>query len=124
MAGITDGTASAWTPGHRSDPVAAVLGAPETDVKVLLAHQPSSAFAAQQAGFDLQLSGHTHGGQYFPFNYVVRLFQPFVHGPSSVGSGLGLAIDRAIARAHGGDVGVDPQPVDRPGTTIWIRIPG
>jgi predicted MPP superfamily phosphohydrolase len=80
LAGITDGTASAGTPGHRSDPVAAVSGAPETDVKVLLAHQPTSAFAAQEAGFDLQLSGHTHGGQYFPFNYVVRLFQPFVHG--------------------------------------------
>jgi uncharacterized protein len=80
LAGVTDSTASGWTPGHRSDPVAAVLGAPHTDVRVLLAHQPTSAFAAEAAGFDLQLSGHTHGGQYFPFNYVVRLFQPFVHG--------------------------------------------
>jgi uncharacterized protein len=49
-------------------------------VKVLLAHQPASAFAARAAGFDLQLSGHTHGGQYFPFNLIVRLFQPFVAG--------------------------------------------
>ena len=46
----------------------------------LLAHQPKSAFAARAAGFDLQLSGHTHGGQYFPFNLLVRLFQPFVAG--------------------------------------------
>jgi len=80
LAGVTDISAGAWTPGHRSDPHAAVAGAPEAHVKVLLAHQPTSAFAAQKAGFDLQLSGHTHGGQYFPFNLVVRLFQPFVHG--------------------------------------------
>jgi len=63
-----------------SDPVAALAGAPESDVKVLLAHQPTRAFAARAAGFDLQLSGHTHGGQYFPFSLLVRLFQPFVSG--------------------------------------------
>jgi predicted MPP superfamily phosphohydrolase len=80
VAGVTDGTASGWTPGHQSDAQRAVSGAPDADVKVMLAHQPSSAFTAQRMGFDLQLSGHTHGGQYFPFNYVVRLFQPFVHG--------------------------------------------
>ena len=63
-----------------SDPGAAVSGAPRSDVRILLAHQPRSAFAARDAGFDLQLSGHTHGGQYFPFNILVRLFQPFVAG--------------------------------------------
>ena len=63
-----------------SDPREAVSGAPESDVRVLLAHQPRSAYAARDAGFDLQLSGHTHGGQYFPFNILVRLFQPFVAG--------------------------------------------
>src|SRR3989449_5094787 len=65
---------------HVSDPAAAVAGAPASDVRVLLAHQPKSAFAARAAGYDLQLSGHTHGGQYFPFNLLVRLFQPFVAG--------------------------------------------
>jgi hypothetical protein len=73
LAGVTDLSAA-------SDPAAAVAGAPPSDVRVLLAHQPQSAFAAQRAGFDLQLSGHTHGGQYFPFNLLVRLFQPFVSG--------------------------------------------
>jgi predicted MPP superfamily phosphohydrolase len=57
-----------------------VQGAPDTDVRLLLAHQPVSVFAAQDVGFDLQLSGHTHGGQYFPFSLLVRLFQPFVAG--------------------------------------------
>ncbi|HEX9282887.1 MAG TPA: metallophosphoesterase [Gemmatimonadales bacterium] len=80
VAGVTDHSASRLVPGHTSDPQAAVAGAPESDVRLLLAHQPKSAFAAHAAGFDLQLSGHTHGGQYFPFNLLVRLFQPFVAG--------------------------------------------
>jgi len=79
LAGVTD-FSSGGLPGHTSDPAAAVAGAPESDVRVLLAHQPKSAFAARAAGYDLQLSGHTHGGQYFPFNLLVRLFQPFVAG--------------------------------------------
>ncbi len=78
IAGVTD--LSAAPPAPPSDPAAAVAGAPPSDVRVLLAHQPRSAFAAQAAGYDLQLSGHTHGGQYFPFNLLVRLFQPFVAG--------------------------------------------
>lgn len=73
VAGVTDHSADA-------DPYAAVAGAPESDVRILLAHQPRSAHTARAAGFDLQLSGHTHGGQFFPFNLLVRLFQPFVAG--------------------------------------------
>jgi predicted MPP superfamily phosphohydrolase len=79
LAGVTD-LSSHGLPGHTSDPAAAVAGAPKSDVRVLLAHQTKSAFAARDAGYDLQLSGHTHGGQYFPFNLLVRLFQPFVSG--------------------------------------------
>jgi predicted MPP superfamily phosphohydrolase len=73
LAGITDLSVD-------PDPHAALAGAPDSDVRVLLAHQPRSAYAARAAGFDLQLSGHTHGGQFFPFNLLVRLFQPFVAG--------------------------------------------
>jgi predicted MPP superfamily phosphohydrolase len=80
LAGVTDLSAPGGGSGPASDPAAAVAGAPESDVRVLLAHQPKSAFAARAVGFDLQLSGHTHGGQYFPFNLLVRLFQPFVAG--------------------------------------------
>lgn len=80
LAGVTDLSASGLVTGDASDPAAAVAGAPASDVRVLLAHQPKSAFAARAVGFDLQLSGHTHGGQYFPFNLLVRLFQPFVAG--------------------------------------------
>jgi predicted MPP superfamily phosphohydrolase len=48
--------------------------------RILLAHQPRSAAAAAEAGFDLQLSGHTHGGQFVPWNFLVPLQQPFTHG--------------------------------------------
>lgn len=81
MAGVTDYSGHHFDPAHRSDPVAAIAGAPaDAMVRVLLAHQPRSAFVAQQAGFDLQLSGHTHGGQFLPWNFFVRLQQPFTAG--------------------------------------------
>jgi predicted MPP superfamily phosphohydrolase len=69
-----------------SDPKAALAGAPEdAAVKILLAHQPRSAAAAEQAGFDLQLSGHTHGGQFLPWNFLVKLQQPFTAGLHRIG---------------------------------------
>lgn len=81
IAGVPDFTAHHFVPSHRSDPQLAAAGAPEeVDVKILLAHQPRSAPAAAEAGFDLQLSGHTHGGQFFPWNFFVPLQQPFVAG--------------------------------------------
>ncbi len=80
VAGVTDFTAHQFDPEKRSDPQAAIDGAPDGVPRVLLAHQPRSAPAAQEAGFDLQLSGHTHGGQFWPWMYFVPLQQPFVHG--------------------------------------------
>lgn len=81
VAGVTDYTAHFFDESHRSDPHAALAGAPEdVAVKVLLAHQPRSAVAAADAGFDLQLSGHTHGGQFFPWNFFVPMQQPYVAG--------------------------------------------
>jgi predicted MPP superfamily phosphohydrolase len=47
---------------------------------VLMAHQPVVARQAAPFGVDLQVSGHTHGGQMAPFNLVVRLEQPVVSG--------------------------------------------
>jgi len=81
IAGVTDYGAHHFDPAHRSDPAAAIAGAPQhAAVRVLLAHQPRSAFAAATAGFDVQLSGHTHGGQFFPWNLVVKWLQPFAAG--------------------------------------------
>ena len=80
LAGVTDFNAGHFDPAHRSNPVAALLGAPPDAVRVLLAHQPRSAAAAAEAGFDLQLSGHTHGGQFYPWTLFVRFQQPFTAG--------------------------------------------
>lgn len=85
MAGVTDYSAGAFIPEHASSPARAMQGAPVHNCSVLLAHQPKSITEAAAAGFDLVLSGHTHGGQYFPFNYLIQLAQPFVRGLHHVG---------------------------------------
>ena len=81
LAGVTDySMRGRGVSIHTSDPVKALEGAPSDLVKILLAHQPASYLAAHDAGFDLQLSGHTHAGQYFPFNFFIRFFQRFYKG--------------------------------------------
>ncbi|MCS4510007.1 metallophosphoesterase [Xylophilus ampelinus] len=81
LAGVTDFHAVHFDAAHASDPVRALQGAPTASTtRVLLAHQPRSAPAAADAGFQLQLSGHTHGGQFWPWNLFVPLQQPFVAG--------------------------------------------
>lgn len=81
LAGVTDLSAHHFDPAQRSDPAAALRGAPaDAGAKILLAHQPSSAMAAASAGFDVQISGHTHGGQFWPWNLFVHFFQPFSRG--------------------------------------------
>jgi predicted MPP superfamily phosphohydrolase len=81
VGGVTDFSAHHFDPAQRSDPHAALSGAPEdVAVRLLLAHQPRSAAAAAEAGFHLQLSGHTHGGQFLPWNFFVRFQQPFTAG--------------------------------------------
>jgi predicted MPP superfamily phosphohydrolase len=81
IAGVPDFMAHHFDESHRSDPHAAAAGAPaNVKTRVLLAHQPRSAEAAADAGFDLQLSGHTHGGQFFPWNLFVPFQQPYTAG--------------------------------------------
>ncbi|AOJ78461.1 metallophosphoesterase [Burkholderia ubonensis] len=81
VAGVTDFTAGGFDPAHRSDPEQALAGAPpDVATRILLAHQPRSAQAASRAGFTVQLSGHTHGGQFLPWPPFVRLQQPVIAG--------------------------------------------
>ena len=115
LAGVTDYSAHQFDPAQRSDPQAALAGAsPDLRPRVLLAHQPRTAAAAADAGFDLQLSGHTHGGQFWPWNLFVRLQQPFTAGLDRLARPLGLHQPRqrllGPAQAAGRALG------DRPGT--------
>ncbi len=80
LAGVTDYRAERIKPSHATNPGAALAGAPEKRVKIMLAHQPKSVFGAEATGADLLICGHTHGGQYIPYTYMVPLDQPYVHG--------------------------------------------
>lgn len=80
LSGVTDYGAGDFDKQRPSDPAASVAGAPDADVRILLAHQPRSIFAAQQFKFDLQISGHTHGGQFFPWNFLAAVGQPYISG--------------------------------------------
>jgi predicted MPP superfamily phosphohydrolase len=80
LAGVTDTSGGDFLPHHVSDPTKAIAGAPADAVKILLAHQPRSLYAALPLGFDLQMSGHTHGGQFFPWNLLATLGQPYIAG--------------------------------------------
>jgi predicted MPP superfamily phosphohydrolase len=80
LAGVDDAIAQAsGVEGHGADLDLALSGVDEELPVVLLAHQPKQV--KQWAGrIDLQISGHTHGGQIWPFHYLVKLDQPSVHG--------------------------------------------
>ena len=80
LAGVNDYRAHQIIPSHRSNPQAALKGINSDKVKILLAHQPSSIFKANEAGYDLQISGHTHGGQFWPFTYPTKKANPYLSG--------------------------------------------
>ncbi len=80
VAGVSDISSGHYPGGTVSDPKAAMAGAPESSVRLLLAHQPKTALKAEAEGYDLQLSGHTHGGQFIPWTFIIRFFHPFWRG--------------------------------------------
>ncbi|WP_246607503.1 metallophosphoesterase [Paractinoplanes toevensis] len=83
IAGVDDRTAAgSGVPGHHADHEAALAGADPALPILLLAHQPAQIGGAVAHGVDLQISGHTHGGQMWPFHYLVRLDQPVLQGLS------------------------------------------
>jgi predicted MPP superfamily phosphohydrolase len=95
IAGVDDATAQgSGMAGHGANLEAALE---DTDARLpvlLLAHQPKQVAAAVAAGVDLQISGHTHGGQIWPFNFLVRLDQPVVQGLSRHGERTQLYTSR------------------------------
>jgi len=97
IAGTDDLTAAgSGIPGHRSDLPAALAGVPAGTPVVLVAHQPKEVREAAAAGVDLQLSGHTHGGQIWPFHLIVRVEQGALQGLSRAGVSTQLYTTRGV----------------------------
>ncbi|PYC80557.1 metallophosphoesterase [Streptomyces tateyamensis] len=95
LAGVDDVTAeSSGLAGHRANLDGALAGADPDHPVLLVAHQPKYVPQAAAAGIDLQVSGHTHGGQIWPFNFLVRIDQPVVHGLSRHGARTQLYTSR------------------------------
>jgi predicted MPP superfamily phosphohydrolase len=79
FAGIIDPEVKEVDPGQKPDITLAMQNAQAADLKILLSHRPDVAKEAAPI-FDLQLSGHTHGGQFFPWSLLMSLFKPFASG--------------------------------------------
>ena len=80
LAGVDDTSAHNFGHGHGQDVPRAMEGRDPSRAVVLMAHQPKAVLDACKLGVDLQISGHTHGGQIWPWGYAVRLDQPHVAG--------------------------------------------
>jgi hypothetical protein len=80
LAGVDDPAGARFMPGHGPDVERAMKGRDPRRVSVLLAHQPRTVDDAARHKVDLQLSGHTHGGQILLWRYLVYLQQPYVSG--------------------------------------------
>jgi uncharacterized protein len=93
VGGIPDFTARSMPLTPAPDAMKAFEGAPAGAPRILLAHQPKEAKNAAAAGVDLVLSGHTHAGQFIPFNLVTKLAQPLLGGTYHVG-GTYLYVNR------------------------------
>jgi predicted MPP superfamily phosphohydrolase len=84
LAGIDDPQGRVL-PGHGPDLSKALEGRDPNRAVILLAHTPKGVEENSRAGVDLQLSGHTHGGQIWPFTYLTRLAHPRISGEYRVG---------------------------------------
>lgn len=85
VSGVPDEQGGLFLPDHAQDHRRASAENEDVDFRLLLAHRPDGAAAAADAGFDLQLSGHTHGGQFFPASLFIGLFHRYARGLERAG---------------------------------------
>lgn len=86
LIGVEDWDAQRFDPSRSPNLSEAMEGVDAETVSILLAHQPKAVFEASERGVDIQLSGHTHGGQIFPFKYFIYMDQPYNEGMYQVGN--------------------------------------
>jgi hypothetical protein len=94
LAGVDDFSAKGLAPGHCPDLARALRDRDEGRELVLLAHQPRAIHEAAERAVGLQLSGHTHGGQIWPWSYLVGLNQPYVSGLHRHGDGTQIYVSQ------------------------------
>jgi len=80
VAGVPDLQGGRFRRDHVPHPDLALAGAPEAQFRLLLCHQPALAPAARAVGYDLMLSGHTHGGQYHPYTWMAGKANLYLKG--------------------------------------------
>jgi predicted MPP superfamily phosphohydrolase len=81
VAGVPDSTSIGMRGmGPKPNLAKAITDIPKGTPIVLLNHKPIGFFEAERAGITMQLSGHTHAGQYFPWSAIIPLFHDFPHG--------------------------------------------
>ena len=91
IAGVPDRMIGRFIKNKESLPDVALQNTQLVDYKILLAHQPSSVFDLKIETCDLILSGHTHGGQIFPFHFFVRSLHPVIVGFKTINNILVFA---------------------------------
>jgi uncharacterized protein len=115
LAGVDDWSADRFGGGHGPDLERALAGRDPSRELVLLAHQPKQIVEAAAKGVGLQLSGHTHGGQIFPWNFLVSLDQPYI-------AGLALHGDTHIYVSRGTGYWGPPMRVAAPSEISLIQL--
>ena len=115
LAGVDDWSSKRFGNGHGPDLARALKGRDPSRELVLLAHQPKQIHEAAAQGVGLQLSGHTHGGQIFPWNFFVRLDQPYV-------SGLDRHLDTMIYVSRGTGFWGPPMRVGAPSEISLVEL--
>jgi len=84
LAGVDNLRASSYS-GQGHDPISIALEGRPRGATILLSHKPWQASRAANAGASLMLCAHTHGGQIWPFDYLVRRAYPLLEGRYKVG---------------------------------------
>lgn len=86
LAGVTDPVGKQMMENHLPDMESAAKSSIDSNFKILLAHRPDACIEAEEYGFDLQFSGHTHAGQFFPFSLLIGLEHKYYNGLYTHGS--------------------------------------
>jgi uncharacterized protein len=115
LAGVDDFSARRYGRGHGANLERALEGRDPSRELVLLAHQPKQIIEAAARGVGLQLSGHTHGGQIFPWGFLVGIDQPYV-------AGLALHGDTHIYVSRGTGYWGPPMRVAAPSEITLIEL--